>query len=242
MEAAEYAKMDRLESVHPWFAAKRKFLAYYLDRYLLPPAKVLDIGCGTGAIMEELGRLGYDIFGIDPSAEALNYCCQKSLAVAAATAEKTEQPDSSFDGVIALDVLEHLPDDQAGLREMLRILKPGGTAIITVPAHQDLFSVHDKELHHFRRYGRAQLCELFSDDWQVVDVAWLHASILLPVALKRRMLKILKRETRASDVKEVGGPASCIVNFLYWCEVKYLRLFGRLPWGLSLVAVLKKKI
>lgn len=241
MESAEYDKMDRLENSHPWFIAKRNFLLYVLKKYASPTAHILDIGCGTGGIMAALKTAGYEVEGIDPSDAALNYCRDKGLAVHKATTENTEQPDNSYGAVIALDVLEHLADDRSAVAEAYRILKPGGLAIFTVPAHQKLFSNHDKQLHHFRRYGKAQFAELFNNDFEVIKITWLHSSILLPLALKRLINK-KDQEGSASDVQEVGVLVRGMLNIIYRLESAWFAAFGSLPWGLSLMAIVKKKL
>lgn len=241
MEIVEYDKMDRLEKSHPWFIAKRNFLLYALQKYAAASARILDIGCGTGGVMSALKAAGYNIEGVDPSDDALDYCRKKGLIANKATAENTDQADGSFDVVIALDVFEHLADDRLGAEEIRRILKPGGLAIITVPAHQALFSNHDKQLHHFRRYGKIRLKKLFAADFELVKMTWLHSTVLLPLALKRLVQKNSPKQAD-SDVGEVGTLISGALNLIYSIELAWLKIFGALPWGLSLMVIARKKI
>ena len=242
MDIIEYDKMDSLENSHPWFVAKRNFLQYFLNEHLPIPARILDIGCGTGAVMRALIDRGYDVVGVDPCPDALNYCRRKGLDAIEASAEQTGQDDSSFDGVVCLDVLEHLANDKDGIEEIFRVLKPDGIAIIAVPAHQRLYSAHDEGLHHFRRYGRKQLCDLFGIGWEIKEITWLHASILLPLTAKRILLKIAGIGPSSSDVKSVSALASGLLSFIYRCELLCLEIFGGLPFGLSLLIVAKKKL
>jgi SAM-dependent methyltransferase len=66
-------------------------------------------------------------------------------------------PSGSFDAVVMLNVLEHIRDDDAALAQVYRILKPGGIAIIEVPAGPHLYDAYDKALKHFRRYEMGEL-------------------------------------------------------------------------------------
>src|SRR5688500_17949105 len=139
MQQHTYAIMRETEDTHWWFAGRRRLIACALDRALglLPPAagprRLLDVGCGTGANLELLARYG-EASGVDVSAEALAFCRARGLTrVHLGAAERLPVPDASVDVVTALDVVEHLDDDRAGLREMRRVLRPGGCALIFVP-------------------------------------------------------------------------------------------------------------
>ena len=64
---------------------------------------------------------------------------------------------ATFDLITCLDVIEHTPDDRLTLRELRRVCKPGGWLLVTVPAYQALWSLHDEANHHYRRYARGTL-------------------------------------------------------------------------------------
>jgi 2-polyprenyl-3-methyl-5-hydroxy-6-metoxy-1,4-benzoquinol methylase len=242
MELAEYQKMDELEKKHPWFIAKRNFLISELKGVLVGKERILDIGCGTGAVMKLLSEKGYQVDGVDSSDEAIGYCRDKELKVQLGSAEETSFDSESFDVVLALDVLEHLSDDGLGVKEMARVLKAGGTAIITVPAHASLFSIHDQRLQHYRRYSRNRLIGLFEEgEWEIKKVSWIHCLILLPVALGRLLSKANLSKKESSDVNSVNGFLSKILNSFYSTELFFYNIFGTLPFGLSLLIVVQKK-
>ena len=101
--------------------------------------------------------------------------------------DRVPLPDASLDYVTALDVLEHTPDDAAVVRGFHRLLRPGGLAVVTVPASMALWSDWDVGLHHFRRYSRPQLTALFpSADWKVVHVNYTNVLVYPLVWLVRR--------------------------------------------------------
>lgn len=242
MELVEYSKMDELENKHPWFVAKRNFLILELERLLTGGERILDVGCGTGAVMKFLSEKGYLVDGVDFSEEALKYCYDKGLRVQLGTAEEMSFDSKTFDVVLALDILEHLPDDSLGIKEMGRVLKNGGLAIITVPAHSLLFSTHDQQLKHYRRYSRKQLVGLFNEaEWNIKKISWIHCLILFPVALGRLLSKARPIKKESSDVNAIGGVLSRVLKFFYVIELFFYNIFGALPFGLSLLIVVQKK-
>ena len=119
--------------------------------------RILDVGCGTGANLEMLSEFG-EAEGVDVSAEALDFCRARGLEnVKQGEAEHLPYEDESFDLVTGLDVVEHLDDDLAGLKEMRRVLRPDGRALLFVPAFMFLWGVQDDISNHRRRYTIAEL-------------------------------------------------------------------------------------
>ena len=153
MQQHTYAIMDEVEGSHWWFVGRRKILESFLKKIVdrlefqlqlasrdEEPTKVgtlnlriLDVGCGTGANIEMLSQYG-DAEGVDVSDDALEFCRRKGLTVQKGLAETLPYADESFDLTTALDVIEHLDDDVAGLKEMFRVTKSGGYSLFFVPA------------------------------------------------------------------------------------------------------------
>ena len=242
MEVAEYSKMDEVEKNHWWFVAKRRYLAAMLARFTPSATRptILDIGCGTGAIMEFVASLGYKVEGIDLTEEALRHCREKNLSVKLGRAEQIPYPDNSFDIIIASDVLEHVLDDAAAVREVGRVLRPGGRFIATVPAHQALFSYHDKALHHVRRYGKKQFARTLGAHLTLEYISWIHAAILLPAAFLRLVARS-RNASGESDVKPTPAFINKGMKLVYALEFAWFKLFKTLPFGLSLMAVARKE-
>lgn len=240
MEKSEYARMEAVEAGHWWFRAKRAYVTQVL-RWYGPQAgaSVLDVGCGTGAVMQLAQTLGYKAHGIDMSPEALAHCEAKKLTVTLSTAESIAHPDASFDVVVALDVLEHIPDHAAAVREIARVLKPGGIFVATVPAHPGLFSYHDVALHHVRRYRQTEFVAVLNSALRVEYCSWIHAVILLPAAVRRLLIKKAGANGE-SDVQPASRGISLVFGMAYAVERVWWRAFRRLPFGLSLIAVARK--
>lgn len=240
MEVAEYEKMDKLEADHWWFKAKREFLKVALNKYTKQLGQALDVGCGTGAVLKMLEQAGWQARGVDMSPDAIKYCEAKNLSVNIGFADKINFPDDTFDLVIASDVLEHLENDAAAVKEIRRVLKPGGIFIVTVPAHQFLFSYHDAALHHFRRYSKNDFKKLLSGQLKIIKVSWVHSLILLPAILLRLISKFLKRPGSRSDVVDTGKLINKVMGAWYIVELWIFRKTLHLPFGLTLIAVTKK--
>lgn len=249
MNIAEYKKMDVLEKSHWWFRAKRDFFSIILKKYIgnagnAKGFRVLDVGCGTGGVMEFLRENEFIVEGVDMSDDALAYCRAKGLSVQKGTAEELPYADALFDIIIASDVIEHVEHDSHALAEMNRVLKPGGYCLITVPAHQFLFSYHDVALHHFRRYSRARLRRAMEPFFELKEVSWIHAGILLPAMFIRLLWRGRKAPSgprpMESDVRQPFFLVNVALRGVYVLERLWFRVF-RLPWGLSLFGVGIKK-
>ena len=132
MQQHTYAIMDRVEDKHWWFVGRRAILETFLRQICSSlvtghsSLRILDVGCGTGANLEMLSQFG-KAEGVDVSDDALEFCRRKGLTVQKGLAETLPYTDETFDITTALDVVEHLDDDIAGLKEMFRVTKRGGS-------------------------------------------------------------------------------------------------------------------
>ena len=125
-------------------------------------ARVLDVGTSTGANLRMLRQLGFhNAIGIDPSEEAVRICKMKRHgSVLRGDIRALPFPSGSVDLVLATDVIEHVEDDLLALREISRVLAPGGKVLLTVPAFQSLWGPEDVRSWHKRRYRLRPLAEL----------------------------------------------------------------------------------
>ncbi|HVS20792.1 MAG TPA: class I SAM-dependent methyltransferase, partial [Pyrinomonadaceae bacterium] len=164
MQPHTYAIMRKVEDAHWWYVGRRRIISSFVKRVCDElrserhgPPRILDIGCGTGGNLEMLLEFG-DAEGVDVSVEALEFCRARGLsAVKQGAAESLPYEDESFDLVTGLDVVEHLDDDVAGLREMRRVLRPGGRVLLFVPAFMFLWGVQDDVSNHRTRYNLPEL-------------------------------------------------------------------------------------
>lgn len=98
-----------------------------------PPGRLLEVGCGNGRLLTLLQRWGWEVAGVDFDGNAVEHARQRGMAVRQGDLASQNYADASFDVVLTHHVLEHLPDPEATLREVFRILRPGGLALMVTP-------------------------------------------------------------------------------------------------------------
>ena len=133
---------------HWWYRGRRRIIRAELDRLPLPAtARILDAGCGSGRTLQELVDYGH-VSGLELNADAAEVARARGFDVETGRLEELPWQEESFDLITCLDVIEHTPDDRVALRELLRVCRPGGWLLATVPAYQALWSYHDEFNHH----------------------------------------------------------------------------------------------
>jgi SAM-dependent methyltransferase len=124
-------------------------------------ASIVDLGCSSGYLLEDLRQRYPDAFlvGIDLVEEGLRKAHKLVPDAALISADACFLPlgDKTVDVVMSANLLEHIEDDQQALREIKRVLRPGGIATIVVPANPGLYDYYDKFLGHERRYRRGEM-------------------------------------------------------------------------------------
>jgi SAM-dependent methyltransferase len=229
-----------LEERHWWFVGRRKIVLSVLDRYVpRGPLDVLDAGCGGGATLRYLRERYAHARGLELSNEAVAYARERGRDVTQGSIEAMPFEDESFDLALALDVIEHVPDDGAALGELRRVLKPGGTLLLTVPALMLLWSRHDEANGHYRRYTAGGLRRRVEVAGFEVAFATYFNTLLFPPVLAARMLWRLRPKEVASDVAEVAGPLNAALAGAFSLE-RHLVGRVRLPVGVSALCVARK--
>jgi SAM-dependent methyltransferase len=142
-----YSQIQAIEQTHWWYVARRKIIFDWVFRTLAdhPVVRLLDIGCGTGFNMEQVrARCDAQVVGLDLSTDALTFCQSRNLPdLVGGDSTRSPLRSASFDVIMALDLIEHLDDDQAALREFARLLRPGGALIVFAPAFNFLWGLQD---------------------------------------------------------------------------------------------------
>ena len=241
MQPQLYAEMAQLESTHFWFKARREVLSCCLSRFLPAGSKrvVLDAGCGTGVNLGIFEKFG-EIIGIDIFHDACLYAAGKRPGrFAQGNLKSLPVRETSVDVVALLDVLEHVDDQRDVLLELYRVLRPGGTLLITVPAFRHLWSGHDLSHQHRRRYRAAELRqELERAGFHIDYLSYYNTHLYLPVALSRLLRKHRANE-QTTDMRIPPSWINSIFYTLFRAESLWIGRFS-MPFGVSLVAVSEK--
>jgi len=242
----EYERMYLAEETQWWYAGMRSIslglLAQVRGRLgMNGRMRTLDAGCGTGNNLKHLTGSGPGL-GVDLSDEALRFCRSRGVAVARADLLALPFSGATFDCVTSFDVLYHrwVADDDAAVREMARVLKPGGLLLARVPALKMLWGAHDEAVHSRHRYTRGELRRLLeSSGLEVIRASYCN-TLLFPVLLLRRTLD---RATgrHGSDVGFLPAPFEHLFRALLEAEAAIVRHLS-FPFGASVVAVARKRL
>ncbi len=238
MERIVYEQMAQLDQRHWWYRARRDVIAALIRRKARPPAgaRVLEIGCGTGHNLPMLGEFGsVEALELDEEARSVAERRLGKPVMSAPLPELAGVSERHYDLIGAFDVIEHIDDDRAALASIAARLKPGGKLVITVPAHQWMWSAHDVVNHHKRRYSKRALKALVEGSPLRLEAIGYFNSLLFPVAVAERMSSKLRGKDDA-DLKLPPAPLNNALDMTFAAE---RHLIGRLPLprGLSLFAV-----
>lgn len=233
-----------LDEHHWWYRGRRRIVRSELDRLTLPEgAEVLDAGCGSGRTLQDLVEYG-TVSGIEFDPDAAAFAASRGWGeVKVGRLEQLPWDSRRFDLITCLDVLEHVPDDRSALAELRRVCKVGGWLLVTVPAYQILWSLHDAANHHYRRYSRRSLrLAAVEAGWRVGRITSFN-SILLPVAAAVRLAQRHRQPDSNYNPELNLGPAwlNSVLERPLRAEARWLDRGGTLPAGLSLLAVLQNR-
>ena len=243
MKEHTYPIMFRIEQSHWWYTGRRKILANFVEdicrRVTDRRPRILDVGCGTGANLLMLSEYG-DAEGVDISKDALAFCRERGLdKVKLGAGEELPYDDGTFDLVTALDVVEHMDDDLAGLREMRRVLRPGGRVLLFVPAFMFLWGLQDDVSNHRRRYRLPELQRVLERaGFEIERTTYANITFFLPILFVRQLMRVTGIKTESENninVSAFNGLLGKILGAESWL-LKYMDI----PFGVSGLCVARK--
>lgn len=248
MPEFRYDLHREIEDRHWWFLARRKIILDVLSRYLPPDQglTVVEVGCGTGGNLVQLKR-HYRAIGTEISTYAAETARKKTGCPVYLGSSPGVLGDMlrGVDGMLLLDLLEHLPDPVELLKDINRSTAGGTILFVTVPAGQWFFSEHDVAFGHLRRYSRGLLQrQLEEAGFTTMYASHFNTLLYGPsviIRLVRKLILPIRRGKRyKTDFWIPPQPFNGALAALMGLERFFL---GRasLPFGLSLIAVAGKK-
>lgn len=225
---------------HPWWKARARLAVAVLRRYgLVPPAAILDAGCGWGTNLTALEAAGYRVRGLDISRRMLERLDRTDRTLIEADLTQPLPPGAEpADGLLALDVIEHIDDDRAAVGRLGQLVHPGGMVIVSVPALPELFSRFDEVQSHRRRYEPERLQTVFAGTGLTVEKIFWWGGWMVPVLrwMRKAGRTADRPKTYAEYLQLPPWPAPWLMDVAYgWEQGRALE--GKLKTGTSLLAV-----
>jgi len=240
-------KFNEVERFHWWWAGRQELVKNLLTPE--QPKKILDIGCGTGETLTYLKTQfpKTQMQGIDLSPEAVKFTLKRGHKAKKSAATKLPFKDNTFDAILLLDVIEHIKDDYAVIKEAKRVLKPGGVIVLTAPALQFIWTSFDENQGHFRRYNRHRLIDIATKNKLKINFLSYFNFVLSPMVIAIRLLTKLpglkkhgEYDSRLNYKIAYNKLVNTILKTLFITEIKLLK-FIHYPIGISVAIKLQKK-
>lgn len=250
MNEQEFANMFNHELKHWWYQGLQDLLGKFLSNSFMNyqsksrqhPLLLLDAGCGTGG-NTWIFKDQYKIISLDISLTALKFCQTRNLErLVQGSVDLLPFPDDTFDGIFTMDVLYHLnvTDTISALKEMSRVLKPGGILLIQLPAFERLKSAHDVAIHTRQRFHIKEVSNLLDESNFKVKFLTYRNFLLFPLIAISRILSRDKTSHNTSDVSETPILLNFILKSILKLENLWLERQKSLPIGLSIWGVVTK--
>jgi dTDP-4-amino-4,6-dideoxygalactose transaminase len=239
-DESKFAVLARVEDGNPWFDSRNRLIQWALRRYAPDARDLLEVGCGTGYVLQGLRRAfpALRVTGLDAGADGLRIAHERvpDATLVVGDARRLSY-GKAFDVVCAFDVLEHVDDDSAVLMGLRRALRPGGVLLATVPQHAWLWSGADVSAGHHRRYERKNLVGLIERAGFRVLRVTSFVSLLLPVLAA---VRLSRGQKGAYDLEADCRPRPLldgIARAVYAAEHQLISAGLSLPAGGSLLVV-----
>ena len=248
MDRAYYAEYFELERNHWWFHVRGKIIMERIAKLSKgKELKILNVGAGTGYTSELMQQFG-EVVSVEYDQVCADLVRDKlGLNIVQGSITELQYEDNSFDLVTAFDVVEHVEDDLLSVSELHRVCKPGGHVLITVPAFMSLWGHHDVINHHFKRYVKPEVRELFKPlSGEEAYQSYFNSILFIPIWIFRNIAKLMPKSwTRSgagsdASVGKAGGFVDSILRLIFNIERPFLRGGMRFPFGVSFIYGFKK--
>ena len=248
-----FAELARVEDKHFWFRSRNQLIFNLASAICSSFAKgysVLEVGCGTGNVLRTLCRACPDgkVVGMELWLDGLRFARSRSSAALVQGDARNCPFTAAFHLIGLFDVLEHIGDDKGTLLALRDMLAPGGRLLLTVPAHQSLWSYFDEASCHCRRYSLNNVRQKLVESGFEVEFLSEFMTCLFPLVwMLRRLSAFFDKGRDRERAKRLTTREFAIVPLLNGMiegllslEVRWLSRRRRLPVGTSIVAIARR--
>ncbi len=253
MDKNYYKDYYHLERHNWWFTVRSKILAERIKASCQSPKDlhILNVGVATGATSEMLGQFG-EVMSVEYDRECYEFT-KSILSTPIINGSILELPfaNNSYDLVCAFDVIEHVKDDAKAVAEMVRVCKPNGWIVVTVPTFMSLWGQHDVINHHYKRYVMPELVQLFNTHHgKILYQSYFNSLLFPPIYAFRNLMRVLpknlfrKKDGVGSDhdIIHQDSFVNQVLETVFSIEKKLLHHNITFPVGVSAVIVWQKNI
>ena len=234
-----------LEKEHWWFIVRKRILSFFLQKHNTQKnLRILNVGAAGGASSQWLAAFG-EVVSLESDPFFVEHLLSIKIDVVNASVTNMPFANETFDLVCAFDIIEHVEDHLAAMRELDRVCKTGGRVCLTVPALNILWSHHDEVNGHFRRYTKASLTGLVLalPSLRLMEIKYFNSLLFLPILMARKFSNMFRphRIDTMSDFTgfKVRAPISALLQSIFSLEVSLFRSVS-FPLGVSLLGIWQK--
>ena len=248
MDKKEQKRYYELGKNYWWLKGKYilvdKFISSFFKRKNkdINKLKLLDFGCGPGNMLDFLKKYG-DVYGVDASFDAIEFCRNRNYKNTSIISDlPLKFNDESFDIITAIDVLEHIEDDERVIAEFYRLIKINGMIFITVPAFMLLWGDHDELYFHKRRYLTKNIQnKLIKYNFKILKISYFETIYFLPLLAVRKLKKFFKKNSseKADDFYKFPKFLNKILTYTITFEYYLLKKIN-MPFGPTILIVAEK--
>ena len=248
-----FQQLALIEGRHFWFRARNRLIFEIggkLASKLKPGYLVLEVGCGTGNVLRVLRQACPDgtVVGLELWFDGLRFAQERSAGPLVQGDVRHCPFGTRFDLIGMFDVLEHVPEELETLSALREALAPGGRLMLTVPAHQYLWSYFDEAAHHCRRYSPREIRARLIQAGFEVEFLRQFMSCIFPIVWLFRKLGTRRQRQGSDQAKTLAlrefrviPVINGLLTALLKLETLWLTRGHRLPIGTSLIAVARRK-
>jgi SAM-dependent methyltransferase len=238
-----FAKLATFEEGNFWFRARNRLIQWALGNYFRDARSFFEVGCGTGFVLKgvretlpQIRLAGSEIFG-----DGLVFARARLPGVELYQMDARQIPfEREFDVIGAFDVLEHIDEDDAALRQMFTATRPGGGLLVTVPQHRFLWSATDEHSMHRRRYSRVELRRKVKQAGFSIERITSFVSLLLPFMMYARMKRDRSHDFQLWKEFEISRPFNAILGSILAVERALVETGISFPAGGSLLLIARR--